>query len=491
MKKDILAKINKYHFEWKHLLVLFLVIIVFQIIVSYIQKISSKAIINQTHDWYKKDSAEKLANMTTTALELLLETNRQIDFSDTYEVKNIIQAFNIILSQQLLHQNVHDICILISVDDSVKAIDNGRALFKYLYLDSTNIGLPDGDHRRAVGLYQQIASEMLQQEQITSFMQTDGAFDVFVPLVPNGEYAGALYLKIIPDFSFISQQIKSGYDEIALIFFAFVLFGLLAMFYISSYTIKERDETQALLFQEQEKFLYQKINHQKESLFTKRIYHTHHKAEKVMGFIKEDLQNISPENIPETKYQVTKYANFISRVIYDMKWYDPPVQTIRNPIFRTRLNEVIQFIVDSLFQRITKNIQRIQFELDLDPRVPVIHINEFVVWEIMEPLMQNSIDHSEDLPVSIKIRTVFIPEKHTRITIQDNGHGIPSALLKVGKDGIKKIFQENISTKTDAKNTGYGCYLAHQIARRCGWSLDARNRAEGGCEFVIDIPYQA
>ena len=47
--------------------------------------------------------------------------------------------------------------------------------------------------------------------------------------------------------------------------------------------------------------------------------------------------------------RVSKYSNFISRVIYDMKWYDPPLQTIRNPIFRTDLNEVIQFIVETYF----------------------------------------------------------------------------------------------------------------------------------------------
>ena len=34
-----------------------------------------------------------------------------------------------------------------------------------------------------------------------------------------------------------------------------------------------------------------------------------------------------------------------------MKWYDPPVQTIRNAAFRTDLNEVIRFIVENIFNR--------------------------------------------------------------------------------------------------------------------------------------------
>ena len=34
------------------------------------------------------------------------------------------------------------------------------------------------------------------------------------------------------------------------------------------------------------------IRLEKESLFTRRIYHTHHKAEKIMGFIKEDVRRM-------------------------------------------------------------------------------------------------------------------------------------------------------------------------------------------------------
>ncbi len=156
-------------------------------------------------------------------------------------------------------------------------------------------------------------------------------------------------MKNTPDFSFITNQIISGYDETSVIYFSLILLGLLAMYFISSYTVKERDEAQKQLFEEHEINLKKQINYEKEMIFTKRIYHTHHKAEKVMGFIKEDLRQLAADNINEIKYRVNKYSNFISRVIYDMKWYDPPLQTIRNQMFRTDLNEVIKFIVTIYF----------------------------------------------------------------------------------------------------------------------------------------------
>lgn len=47
------------------------------------------------------------------------------------------------------------------------------------------------------------------------------------------------------------------------------------MYFISSYTMKERDETQKLFFEEHERNLKKQIAYEKEMAFTKRIYYTH------------------------------------------------------------------------------------------------------------------------------------------------------------------------------------------------------------------------
>jgi light-regulated signal transduction histidine kinase (bacteriophytochrome) len=266
--------------------------------------------------------------------------------------------------------------------------------------------------------------------------------------------------------------------------------GLLAMFYISTYTIVERDEARELLYKEREVHLLEHIAQKKEHLFTKRIYHTHHKAEKVMGFINEDLENVNESNIKEIKYRVSKYANFISRVIYDMKWYNPPIQTIRNQIFKTNLNELLRFIVNHIFLRISFPVKTIKFEFNLDDRLPNVSVNEFVIWEIIEPLIQNSIDHSDKDIVITNITTQYRPaEGSSVLLIEDNGKGIRPDLLEKNEVGIKKIFLENISTKEEEKNSGYGCYIAYEISKRCGWELDAENNEHGGCRFTLIIKH--
>jgi K+-sensing histidine kinase KdpD len=237
----------------------------------------------------------------------------------------------------------------------------------------------------------------------------------------------------------------------------------------------------------------EQIKHQNETLFTKRIYHTHHKAEKVMGFIKEDARNLSADSIEAIKYRIDKYSNFIARVIYDMKWYDPPLQTIRSSMFKTNVNDVIEFLVQNVFLRVSSSSSEYRFVTELDASVPCVPINEYVLWEVLEPLMQNAIEHAGILHVVITIRTQFdAAAGRSVITVEDNGNGVDPLLLELETDGIKRIFHEHASTKaaTMTKHSGYGCYIAYEIAtQRCGWKLDADNLPAGGCAFTITIPH--
>ncbi|MBL7093741.1 histidine kinase [candidate division KSB1 bacterium] len=491
-QKHILKKVKHYHFELKHLIILLVILIFFQVAVSFIYKISLQSFLDETQEWYQQDFAERIANLTATSLEMLLETTMENPNLDKTDPRKTVQAINIILSQQLLQHYVEDVCLILTSGDSLITIDDGQALYAYFFENNRQKIYGDNTHQEAINQYSQIKEQILANEQIFSLIENRNTFHVFVPFVPKGEFIGVFYMKNIPEFGFITKEITASYNQTSMIFIAFILLGLLAMFFISSQTVQERDETQKLLYEERERKLKEYINLQKEALFAKRIYHTHHKAEKVMGFIKEDLSALTESNAEEIKYKVTKYANFISRVIYDMKWYDPPVQTIRNPIFRTNLNELIEFIVNNIFLRVSNISNNYEFKLDLDKNLPIIHVNEFVIWEIIEPLIQNAIDHSDDKKIIICISTKYFNDlKKSEIKIADNDGGISQELLDEDENGIQKIFLENITTKQESqKPSGYGCYIAFEIAtQRCGWMLDVRNLEGDGCEFTITIPH--
>ena len=489
-KQRIIESIKRYHFELRHITVLFIVLIFFQIILSIIQKQSLKNFLENTQKWYQQDSAEKIAHLTTTSLEMLLENINIRNIESDYEERKIIQSFNIIFSQQLLEKNVEDICLIITKNGEDYAIDDGVSLYNYLRSHDSISTANNSLHQTALSYYDKFHDSIKTEERIYSRVEGSETFHTFVPFVPNGEFQGVLYIRKKPDLDSITNQIISSYEETAIIYSSLILFGLLAMYYISSFTLKERNQAQKLLYEENEKHFKEQIVYEKESLFTKRIYHTHHKAEKVMGFIKEDLRKLSENNSQEIIDRVVKYSNFISRVIYDMKWYEPPIHTIRSDMFNTNINELLNFLVEHIFLRISSQTDSFNFNLELDDKIPFVHINQFVVWEVLEPLIQNCIDHANVSKINVNISTIYDEQnKRTSIIISDNGKGFAKEMLEVNHEGNKNIFSEHISTKNyKDQNSGYGCYIAYQIAvKRCGWKLDAENKKDGGAMFIITI----
>ncbi|MGE5679712.1 MAG: histidine kinase, partial [Bacillota bacterium] len=308
-ESNLFERFKRYRFQFKHLTVLFVILIAFQIILSFVHKASLQNFLVKTQEWYQRDSAERLANITTTSLELLLETVESNKSLTKNEKSKIIQAINIILSQQILQQNVQDISLLVSNGKENYAIKDGEDILSYLYYNNADVLKNKYVSSNTLNLYKGVKKNILNSEQISSVLEGEQTFHIFVPFILRGECLGALYLKNTPDFSFITKEVINNYNETVIIYSSLIFLGLLAMYYISSYTVKERDEAQKLLLEEHENYIKEQVVYEKEALFTKRIYHTHHKAEKIMGFIKEDLFRLSPANIDEIKYRITQYSN--------------------------------------------------------------------------------------------------------------------------------------------------------------------------------------
>jgi len=485
----ILEGYRKYQFEIRHLIVLALVLIAFQFVVLYLNQNSLQQVFVQSQQWYQQDEAERTANLTATSLELLLASKSSTNKFTENEGRQIVQDYNIIFSQQLLNKNVKSICILIPQSKTIIAIDDGQQLFNYLFGGGDAGSVSENSHEEAIRLFTQLKDSLVRGEQTITVVEGQQIFHVFIPFVPRGEFIGAVYMKITPNLSFLTQEMSSNYDKTAFVYSGLIIIGLFAMFYISTRTLHERNEIQRLFFEEQKKLLTEQINHQNEMLFTKRIYHTHHKAEKIGGFISEDLRVLTPGNIDQIKYRIDKYSSFIARVIYDMKWYNPPIHTIRGPMFKTNVNHAITFIVENIFKRVSKEYAT--FELNLDPGMPEVAINEYVIWEVLEPIIQNALDHSGIDNTKVSITTTHESgSRQSTICVEDNGHGVDPKLLELDARGVKKIFLEHVTSgePMGKQHSGYGCYIAYEIAtQRFGWTLDVENKPAGGCKFTFTM----
>ena len=69
-------------------------------------------------------------------------------------------------------------------------------------------------------------------------------------------------------------------------------------------------------------------------------------------------------------------------------------------------------------------------------------------------------------------------EPGVTIRIADNGPGIPSAILP-------RIFEPHVSTK--GAKSGLGLHIVRSMVQLDGGTVTARNREEGGAEFLISV----
>ncbi|MBU1094931.1 MAG: histidine kinase [Bacteroidetes bacterium] len=481
---------NLYKIDFRLVLLLLVIIIGAQLVLTFYSKNAFHSFLLNTQDWYQNYSVKRMANLTSTSLELLVETQITQKQLDRTQRNKVIKSFDIIFSQHIMEKNAEEICLFVYYKNQFIPVDDGEALFSIL-TDENHINYNAEKYNKAQKLFNQVKGNLIESEKLHVIVKDEKEFYVFVPFAPNGEFLGALYMKVIPDFNPISNEFINSYNDVALIYVLLVSAGMILIYIVFSYTLKEKEKAQETAYREHEKFVEERVAREKENTFTKRIYHAYHKAEKVIGFINMDLELLKSENVNEIKRRVGKYSNFIGRVIYDMKYYDPPIHSIINPIFKTDINEVCKFIIDNLFLRIYKSSQTFTFECDFDSQLPIINVNEYIIWEVIEPILQNSISHNSEQNIKISIVTKY-DETHKKISllISDDGKGIKPELLNKNSEGIQNVFLESVSTKnlTDGQN-GFGCYIAHTLAvKYCGWSMSVKNLSPKGCMFVIEIP---
>jgi hypothetical protein len=111
--------------------------------------------------------------------------------------------------------------------------------------------------------------------------------------------------------------------------------------------------------------------------------------------------------------------------------------------------------------------------------------------QVFMNLLSNAIDALDESIVNgqlsvatptICIRSEVINDNWMRISIADNGVGIPQAILS-------KLFDPFFTTKTVGKGTGLGLSISYQIVvDRHNGKLSCNSTLGEGAEFVIEIP---
>jgi signal transduction histidine kinase len=129
-----------------------------------------------------------------------------------------------------------------------------------------------------------------------------------------------------------------------------------------------------------------------------------------------------------------------------------------------------------------------KFESFLDPVMPKMNVVPQEIGRVVLNLINNAfyaVSEKAKLQVTSYQPHVTVSTKNLRgkieIRVTDNGSGIPESI----KD---KIFQPFFTTKPTGQGTGLGLSLSYDIVKAHGGELKVETRAEGGSEFIIELP---
>jgi signal transduction histidine kinase len=100
-------------------------------------------------------------------------------------------------------------------------------------------------------------------------------------------------------------------------------------------------------------------------------------------------------------------------------------------------------------------------------------------------VLDNAIKYSGER-VNISVRVEVPDEKHVRLSVQDNGVGIPAPELK---RIFKRFYRVPNRSLAHVKGTGLGLFIVRAIAKKHGGKVSAESAGEGyGTTVILQLP---
>ncbi|MBI4513822.1 MAG: HAMP domain-containing histidine kinase [Gemmatimonadetes bacterium] len=122
---------------------------------------------------------------------------------------------------------------------------------------------------------------------------------------------------------------------------------------------------------------------------------------------------------------------------------------------------------------------RARVEVVVPPDLPRIYGQYDALSRVFRNLLVNALDATEG-QARAEVR-VWAERRNTTVSIHvaDSGPGIDPGV-------VDRIWEPDFTTKS--RGTGLGLVLVRQAVRAHGGDVVARNRPEGGAEFIVHLP---
>jgi two-component system NtrC family sensor kinase len=184
-----------------------------------------------------------------------------------------------------------------------------------------------------------------------------------------------------------------------------------------------------------------------------------------------------PEKTKTELQKILHESERAAKIVRNLLTFSRP----REPEMTTvQLNQVVAGVVDACTPEIKSNAVDIQ--LRLSEQLPRTKADPNQLEQVITNLITNAI-HAQQKQTSARRLEISTREygAYIRITVADNGPGIPGELLT-------KIFEPFFTTKSPGQGTGLGLAISRAIIEEHHGKLWAQSEPGKGARFFVELP---
>jgi signal transduction histidine kinase len=174
---------------------------------------------------------------------------------------------------------------------------------------------------------------------------------------------------------------------------------------------------------------------------------------------------------------IFKSAQRCQKIVQSLLSFARRRQPERKPVSVNALVEAVLEIVSYPLR--TGNIEVVK---QFGPHLPMVLADAHQIQQVLLNIINNARQAIEAHQPRGRIKIITeVHEPNVRITIRDNGPGIP-------EENLRRIFDPFFTTKEVGKGTGLGLSLCYGIIKEHGGSITPSSRPGEGATFVIELP---
>jgi two-component system sensor histidine kinase KdpD len=152
------------------------------------------------------------------------------------------------------------------------------------------------------------------------------------------------------------------------------------------------------------------------------------------------------------------------------------------PLELNRQWHVLEEIIGTALGRLRRELERHTVIVDVPADLPLLSLDGVLMEQVFVNLLENAVHYT---PPGSRV------ELHARrlgnrveITCADNGPGLPAG----SEARVFEKFYRGASPPDSRRGVGLGLAICKAIVEVHGGRISARNRPEGGAEFIISLP---